>query len=312
MKFSNYLINKEILMERLSDIVFRSVSIPEMTKIVKTDSFHLYSVLAKEIEKTFNSRKYYYLSLTRSRAGSYHYSQTMSKPNRMTHMTILLVLDGRRLGDVAAASAVDYWGRDMRNISPVQNNEMEDRLISNKPVIRNASKYIKSVDIYVKPEKVFDNSSMITSYEIRFMKFLMDNGFNVRVFDDPTNFLVGKTGFKSGEDIIKTFTVYGQEKHDKEDSSLSYSSTAKGILDIIDNVDSEQRSKVEYELKYLNSYSLQSLKRSLQADLHNLNRNPASIKITEYARKIKAKNIEELLTKMSNILKAESKNEQKS
>jgi hypothetical protein len=69
--------------------------------------------------------------------GSYHEAYRIG---------VVFVLDGRKLSHTYTGSPIDYWGPVFRKIEPTK-NEMEDRILSEKPFIEPASKYIKEMHI---------------------------------------------------------------------------------------------------------------------------------------------------------------------
>ena len=120
----------------ISDIVYHYTSLSAASSILKEDQFALTFISGADDTLKPND-KYYYLSTTRSRRGSYHEG---------SRVHALMVLDGAKLRSNYIASPVDYWGREFRKVAPAK-NEMEDRIWSSKPYIKPASKYIKEIHI---------------------------------------------------------------------------------------------------------------------------------------------------------------------
>lgn len=286
---------REILEEGLSDILFRVVEPKELDFIIDNNQLKLYSALAKAVEMKYGGGKYYYLSTTRSRLGRYHYSQTSAKGGRMAFQVIMLVLDGRQLRNTVGGRAVDYWGRDMRKIDPTK-NEMEDRIISDKPVIDNASKYIKRIDIYLNIDHILELSrswDKVTAHT-EVIRKAMSSGLPVRVFDNEDAFIAGRGGM-SGEEALEKLQVSGpeMEKRWNDDPYRYMSDATKGLLGYIRGESNDNVETFVSDVKrgaWMNDYV-----GSIQNDLHNLNREQVPIEITELARKLRVKNIRDML-----------------
>jgi len=140
----------------LSDIVYHFTSITAATNILTENVIKLTFISgADDVNKP--DKKYYYLSTTRSRVGSYHTGH---------YVGVLLKLNGRKLRDNYVGGPVDYWGPEFRKVAPSK-NEMEDRLWSDKPFIKDAIKYIDEVHVY------FDNKVGIEDYDKRQIRKLL-------------------------------------------------------------------------------------------------------------------------------------------
>lgn len=81
------------------------------------------------VEQELSKGKFYFLSTARLPYGSYSY------------LDVTFVLDGVKLGQRYAGTALRYWRRQEGHDS----DESEDRIVSDKPEIPNASKYIKEI-----------------------------------------------------------------------------------------------------------------------------------------------------------------------
>jgi hypothetical protein len=120
----------------ISDVVYHFTSYVNTLNILKENRFALTFVSGSD-DTSKPNKKYYYLSTTRSRIGSYHVGHTWG---------VLLKLNGVALRHNNVGNPVDYWGRDFRKVAPSK-NEMEDRIWSDKPYIENATKYIDEIHI---------------------------------------------------------------------------------------------------------------------------------------------------------------------
>lgn len=130
------IISQHYVLAGISDIVYHYTSLSSASSILKEDQFALTFISGSD-DTQKPSDKYYYLSTTRSRRGSYHAG---------SRVHALMVLDGAKLMNNYVGNPVDYWGREFRKVAPAK-NEMEDRIWSDKPYIKPASKYIKEIHI---------------------------------------------------------------------------------------------------------------------------------------------------------------------
>jgi hypothetical protein len=129
---------KDITLESLSKILYHKTSLVNAFRILESNKFLLTpSIYHKEEEKINPRRNYYYLSTSRSKISGYYKDDTSG---------VIFTLDGDLLSKNYSGTAVDYWGKEFRDITP-DKFESEDRLFSKKPEIPNAAKYIKSIHI---------------------------------------------------------------------------------------------------------------------------------------------------------------------
>ena len=136
----------------ISDVVYHFTQIGYATEILEDNKFALTFVSGADDNNNFKN-KYYYLSTTRSKTGSFH---------RDSNIGVLLKLNGVKLRNNYVGNPVDYWGREFRKVAP-HKNEMEDRIWSDKPFIEPAIKYIDEIHIYfignesMKSDKIYND-----------------------------------------------------------------------------------------------------------------------------------------------------------
>lgn len=123
----------------VSDILYHYTSMENTIAILKDNQFKLTVALSSD-DKLKPKQKFYYLSTTRSKVGSFHIDSA-------GYFGVLLKLDGRKLQQTYKGNPVDYWGPEFRKVAPSK-NEMEDRVWADKPFIESATKYIDEMHIY--------------------------------------------------------------------------------------------------------------------------------------------------------------------
>jgi hypothetical protein len=287
-----------ILNEGLSPILYHYGNPDSILNILKTNTIKLSSSLAKNIEKDYTKGKYFYFSTTRSRVGSYHFSHGMKES--LTHTAILLKLDGRALSNITTGTPTDYWGRDFRNVAPTK-HEMEDRILSDKPTIPNASKYIISVECFYNEQR--QNRSNARHNPIRdVVATCLELGIDVNLYLTQDDFITGKRGLKNQTALDKV-NFHGPEaepyNRPHRDSFL------QPYIELMTTNDRESLSKPSLrildDLGY--SYDFNNTLQRLQADFHNSNTEDASRELTVLARKAGVKNLTELLAYIKNKFK---------
>lgn len=120
-----------------TDLLFHYTSMYNANLMLATNKLRLSSVGGTQSDSVLNKGYMYYFSTARSVHGNY---------NKMSANSVQLVLDGYKLGHKYKIVAVDYWGEDFRKHKKGA-YEMEDRLLSNKPEIPNAKRYIKEIHL---------------------------------------------------------------------------------------------------------------------------------------------------------------------
>ena len=159
-----------ISISRGSSILYHKTTIYNLALIVNSNKFVLSPAVANESEQQFNRKELFYLSLSRSRTGDATIIDS--------HLSVLLVIDGQKLGSSYTIRPVDYWGEEYRKLGK---NEMEDRVFSDKQSIPKALSYIKEVHINV-------NRELLDMRGKRLLKTLLISlkrrKINVYVYDD--------------------------------------------------------------------------------------------------------------------------------
>ena len=172
---------KQTLNERVSSIVYHFCGPASCLGICEDNAFVLSSILRGTADGDINKGRYY-LSTTRQKSGKLGYSQ--SKNVRIT-------LDGDALNQRYSGGPVDYWGTSMGkqfymqqgaesgHYNPNQSRtEAEDRIFSNDPIIPNANKYIKRIDICIQK----DRNGEYNQYGLGCVQQILRTDFRDRVF----------------------------------------------------------------------------------------------------------------------------------
>ena len=284
---------KSFLLESLSSVVYHSTNLNGAYHILKDNQFKLSPVIKGDVEHDLNNNRNYYMSFSRSK-NSYFVN---GLANNNTTPVFTFVVDGDLLNHNYSGKSVNYFNTNDRS-----QNEYEDRLMTDKPIISNADRYIKTVHCYVPPSYVKFPSAGQTLHTIKticdtkqiaiyfytdFKSFILLNrsksvSLDDNLFDqsqrhvDPVNNDIHKSGQKDYESIVSILQKNGQNLDRTDQQTLAYISTPRYKAEIADNI-----------LKYLKS-------------LKNTNQDVIS-QYNEIMKNSKSKDIEDLLTKIGRV-----------
>jgi len=133
---------KDILMERISDVVYHFTSTKAADNIIGTNRFRLEPI---PVEMNVDAgRKYdegYYMSVARTKVEGY----TKNASNFQCYY-VRFEMDGGKFGNKYKGGAYNYW-QDQHGKDDYE--EFEDRIFSKDRFIPNATGYIKRMDVDV-------------------------------------------------------------------------------------------------------------------------------------------------------------------
>lgn len=291
------------LFEGVSDILFHSTGIMNAALIIENNQFRLSADFAKSQEMK-TTEPMFFLSTSRSRAGSFHASE-----GSVFDGTVLFVLDGRKLGNTFKGAAVDYW--QMNNSMGIpMNDEMEDRIFSRKREIP-SNTYIRAVDVFLKKE----NDDTLRGL-MRLYRAGKKQGIPVRFFQTQQDFLTGRnfvplsavvSRFRpdgiSSEYRKTKFNIPGRLKEEipdgprKMDALRQIVVTGENLLR-----GSPVHPKVSEiflgHYGWSNDYYRREILSRVRNEMHNSTRDPIMTDLLRVMRKYKAKTVEELMSKI--------------
>lgn len=162
-----------LISESLTPIVYHFCDLNALYGICTYNKFILTSSNTNKSDINLSKRgeyQYpYYICFSRTKSPDVGYpSQRLLKSNSWQVCLVRLEIDGEKLNYLYKAHPVNYYVNDddpkiqvysqglnknvdYKQIARQQMYEYEDRLLSNRPVINNANKYIKRIDILIKP-----------------------------------------------------------------------------------------------------------------------------------------------------------------
>lgn len=169
---------KNVINEMVSPVVWHFCWLDNLISILQNNQFQL-SKSGVDRDKNpgitgYSNKRQYYMCTTRSKNSKDGYSNIVSNDNQDGYAR--LTLDGDMLNSVVHAKASDYFGNRSNNeedldgkrlfYKDIENknfqdlktdnkyNEKEDTIWYNKPILPNANKYIKRIDVFVPLKRV--------------------------------------------------------------------------------------------------------------------------------------------------------------
>ena len=204
---------RQILNESLSRYIYHFCPISTLLSILKTNAFILSHVDTGIRDKEISGGYDFYMSFTREHTDKVGYVQYKnycftadedSSLNDNQFFNVRISVNGELLGANYRGEPVNYHNKENRNnkqqewangdpVKLIQIRQSEDRLLSNKPVIENAGRYIERIDVLLHPDEngkllksVLENCAKILRYNkteaFRNKIFIYDNR---RLFNAP-------------------------------------------------------------------------------------------------------------------------------
>lgn len=163
---------ESLLEESASPIIYHITNMRAAIRILKENQFRL-SVVSSKKEHDLSSGKRFYLSTARTLSSWFlqHHTKTAMSSVRFQ-------LNGRTLNHNHKAVPVDFYSS-----VDGSGHESEDRIISDKPTIENAARFIERVDVLTTDE-----------YDQLLELYRASKGIPVFVYQDQQSFLVARRG----------------------------------------------------------------------------------------------------------------------
>lgn len=154
----------------LSSVLYHWTLLPNAISILKDDRFKL-----TKPELYGDKEGYYYLSTTRSKLGGYH----------INRKGVVFVLDGAALSKEHKGEPFDYYEKSERtrpSEDTREGDEMEDRVLSKKPAIEHASKYIKEIHLCLSTNHIFTNEHYLGNVQ-NFIALAKKRGIPIYIYE---------------------------------------------------------------------------------------------------------------------------------
>lgn len=244
-----------------------------------TDTFELTASIGTNVERELEAGDglYYYMSNARSRLGRY----SANSPEG-----VFIELDGKMLATKYKGMPVDYWGRDFRKADP-RSFEMEDRIYSKDPEIKDFHKYIKSISILVYPKPDYDKRP--DDFERwRKIERIVENSVNMsRKYNIPVYIYDDRKAFINGNKKKQRQAPYKSYSTDKMESLADILEQGRFSFEDVEQYKAKLSDKAKDYLYDIQFDSVRDVASSISTDIHN-NKKPDSPNRNEVNRIVKA------------------------
>ena len=279
-------------MESLTDVTYHFCRLQACYNILKSDTIKL--TLSSNIsDKAKNQKYYFYLSTQRSRSTQVGYGYS-------AHPDVRIQLDGAKLSQRFNGGPIDYWGEQMGKQSYYTNPgevygpgftstkqhhtnfELEDRLYSYEPEIKNAHEFITRIDILIDDtRKDWIKEETTWAYTIYYLAKSYRKYFPVFVYDDRAQFdAMGPRNINDkmeeiynnyGDNEYRTLPVdYGQAGHEELRMKNRFASFLLSMINIEHGGYLRyDKNKVQYVIDFLRNTGFIDYKNLVIADLNN-------------------------------------------
>jgi len=246
----NKVINEELnlLSEGLSEILYHFTYVTSLLSMLKANKFATSSNLGSNADQWKDKGRFFFFSTQRTKGMSGYGSH---------HGNVAIVLDGRKLNYSFKGQASDYWSwstkmsdyKSLRDYTQaLRSEENEDRIVTNKPYIDNANKYI--IEIHVEINENQDKEQVIEVQKLC-------KGLNIPLFfynDDQQFKLQNKAKAVPLESIelqpkVKSGYDEKEDERDLYNAKWFFKKIAPSI--IAGNADNTERLQIEKLLKDL-------------------------------------------------------------
>jgi len=271
------LLREGLINESATPILYHFTRLIKLENILKSNELMLTTNVGTPADAN-KTNKYYYVSFSTSKSIGHGYGTQFT-----TESSVRIKFDGTKLNNNYKFQPIDYW-QNPRTPDLMKNNknndEMEDRLISNKNSVPNINKYIISIDIFA--NKITD-----TLYNL-----IKNSGIKVNFYGNAKDFGVGdesrvitpeivkderesreSRGYNSDYGSLISLITYRNDKINQE-SILNRLKNEYGIdedrLEIIRNEINKFDDKIAYYFKpYYSDVHMRDISISLSNMIHN-------------------------------------------
>jgi len=138
------------LYESLSRTTFHFTQLTNLVQILRTNSLRASIAFGTKSDDKLNKGKPYFVSFSTTGNAKIGYGRSLAESGGK----VTIVFDGDALSNLGPSSPVEYWNvnKDPKK-SKIDNitryDEHEERLFLDKPIIKNISRYIKEIHVYV-------------------------------------------------------------------------------------------------------------------------------------------------------------------
>lgn len=285
---------RKFLNEVLTDIVYHLTTIEKLENILKENRFMTSIVTSSDVES--NKGRFYFLSTARSPQSRYF--RTVGSG------FCFLVLNGNKLNQRHRAAAVNYWGASFKD-----SDEMEDRLIVDKPYIENATKYIEEVHVVFNLKDKYDQIRDFTIERLKSIQGMLNQAdIPLWIYGNEQSWRLQdkKKAVQTVGAFIEMIKIAGKNIETTEKSDWKPSEryvkdlgNFSTIFDAVDKKDNSSLDESQQELIYRLKYYPRDMVVRLTNDIHNYRSEPKAREVIHRIftkmRKLKIDTIKDLI-----------------
>lgn len=285
--FIKQLLRESIINEGVSDITYHFNHIGRTQEILKSNQINLSAAFGTQTDKDNNKGKLFFLSTTSSRSSDIGYAASLSK-NSLVRIT----LNGRKIKHNYQTARVDYWQRPKdprnglynphdeettgkgfyKNIS--RQDELEDRLISDKNVIKPANKYIISIEVLnTDMEDMQHTKHLCDKLGIEFYAYDNEAYFNGSIKNKSINVnSKEKKSMERSDGYIDTDMIAYLGFKDEQLKEKIYTDLGNMGVDVDSikpTVETRIKEKLNYYLRTEDDFYLKDFANSMASNVHN-------------------------------------------
>lgn len=272
------------LVEAISKILYHRTELHHLDSILKDNEFRLSSTAGTQSDRKIQPKgKLYFMSLTRSASTGYQSG------------SVILEIDGEKLGRAVTGGPVDYWGPEFRKAKPTI-HELEDRVWSEKPTIPNAMSYIREIHILVSTNETLRGPEFLAHQAKRLRGVLIaakKNNIPVHLYTNADAFRLLDTRREvSLQDIPLTGNPPEQTWRPRDPDRPS--ELLDGLVELYHKSRPEDLSHEAKDLIWKLAYV--GFASQVEAELHNEKKSKAVRGITDIMAKAGFKSVAELVS----------------
>jgi len=249
----------------ISPLLYHVTNVNRVLSILKNNQFMLTPTIGTDSDER-HQKKFYFLSTSRIKYGGY--VRSLNKRGLVN-----LELDGKKLGNKYKSINVDYWGGSFRDTAWEQGNyqkflrynENEERIVSDDPYIKPATKFLNSIHVNVENVENYRDNTKRKLAELE--SEAKNKNIPIYFYDDFDDFKIQNT--KEADKSIFTKLDY-EEKAKTKKWSLN-TDRLEAVIDIMNvkTVDDLSDKSKQYYNTLRNGTFTKDFIKGLKNEIHN-------------------------------------------
>ena len=290
-------IEKELYIhEGLSKVLYHYTSQNNILKILESNEFRLSTTLGTGAEQEVNKGKWFYFSMARSLMSSY-----------LKYADAIIKINGEKLGADYHGAPTDYWGPGWKK-SPAERtsmDEMEDRVITDKPSIKNAKKYIEEIYLAFNTNSKLVNHNRIEETKLllrHIVELCKQSNIPVHLFEVDSSTIAPSKWMRTKEKDLSLLDPVGTFEPGPKYTDRVLPDSMNVLIPWIELAntpveDKDKLSKRASDLVYalMWDYQYQDKRIALRNEIHNYKSSGIVVPLIDVFRKMKVRTVDEFM-----------------